>query len=131
MIASINKPYLALTSKQIYKIKVMWQDRLKKHIRLSVKSQEEIAFETGISQGTISNLITGKRSASIETLEKLCRTLEIQMSELFQGYPALKNSNFDNIESSKEKLKLLVDSTTEEHQEEIQILLKLALKILL
>lgn len=108
----------------------MWQDRLKKHIRLSVKSQEEIAFEAGISQGTISNLVTGKRSASIETLEKLCRTLDIQMSELFQGYPALRNSNPENIESTKKRLKLLIENATEEHQEELQILLKLALKIL-
>ncbi|PSU44271.1 hypothetical protein C9J12_27355 [Photobacterium frigidiphilum] len=104
----------------------MWQNTLEKHIRLSDKTQEEIAFESGVSQGTISNIINLRKSASIETLEKLCRTLQIPMSELFLHYGA----NYDRVKSPKKELQKIIEQADDRHDEELKILLQIASRIL-
>ncbi|WP_394230571.1 helix-turn-helix domain-containing protein [Shewanella colwelliana] len=117
----------------------MWQENLKRFVNLSDKTQEYIALEAGINQGTLSNIITGKRSASIETLEAIVDALGISMLDLFQdiesskGYKKLQceyQSSLAQTDSLKSELVELISRSTEKNLLELRNLLPLLQKIL-
>lgn len=45
-------------------------------------SQEKLGFESGLHRTYISQLERGLKSPSLKTLERLCRALDISLSEL-------------------------------------------------
>lgn len=45
-------------------------------------SQEELAFEAGLTRNYISNIELGQKSPSLDTIEVLARALEISASSL-------------------------------------------------
>ena len=65
---------------------------LRKSKRISIY---RLSQETGISQNHISDLETGKRNPSVETLKRLVEPLGISLSELFNedGVVSVLNEN--------------------------------------
>lgn len=66
--------------------------RLRKRKKLS---QEELATVADVSQATISRLEKQEQSASVQTLAKIARALEVPLSELTPT-EALNHSTFDD-----------------------------------
>lgn len=67
---------------------------LKQHIGMRLRAartrrgltQEEVAEQLGKAVETISNIERGHTLTGLETLDRLCRRLEIPMSEVLEGY---------------------------------------------
>ena len=49
-------------------------------------STYRISLLTGITQATLSRLKHGKANSSIETVERICKVLNIKLSDLFLKY---------------------------------------------
>lgn len=47
---------------------------------------EKLAFESDFSKGGLSEIERGLREIKLSSLEKICKTLEITMSDFFQQY---------------------------------------------
>jgi len=57
-----------------------------KSLRLSKEiTTEELAFLTGLNQSTISRIESNLRTPSLDTLLKICESLEITIIELFES----------------------------------------------
>lgn len=117
----------------------MWQDNLKKFVELSGKTQEHIALEADINQGTLSNILTGRRAASIDTLESIVNVLGISMIDVFQnyegsaGYKKLQRQSEDSIEEAqhlKNELTAIIKSASVKHLDDLRCLLPLTKKVL-
>ncbi len=57
-------------------------------------SQQQLAQKSGISQSFLSDLENGKKSPTVDSLNKICRSLGISLAEFFsrgktQGFAAL------------------------------------------
>lgn len=46
-------------------------------------SQEELSFRSGCTRAYLSGIEAGRRNATLLTLEKLARALEVEIAELF------------------------------------------------
>jgi len=55
-------------------------DDIRKAIKASDKSRYAIWKETGISQGHLSEFLSGTKGLSVEALEKLARSLGLQIT---------------------------------------------------
>ena len=121
----------------------MWQNRLRLFVELNEQTQASIAFAAGIEQGTLSNIIRGNRSASIQLLEKLCDILGVTMADLFvpesesKGYQRLlaeRDQRHQTREEEHEYLKLeltaLIENSSPNAVEELRGLLPLLKKAL-
>lgn len=58
-------------------------ERIKKIRKEKNISQEYISLQTGISMNTISCIELGKTSAKIDTINKIAKTLGIELNDLF------------------------------------------------
>jgi transcriptional regulator with XRE-family HTH domain len=117
----------------------MWQNNLKTFVELSKKTQEHIALEAGINQGTLSNIIRGRRSASIETLQDITRVLGVSMLDLFQnvqdseGYEklqAIKIVSEKETNQLKQEIIDIVTNASDKHHDELRHLLPILQKVL-
>ena len=57
--------------------------RLKALIRARHTTAEKLAYESGISKGNLSDILRGKRSPTVRTLEKIAKNLGVDIRELF------------------------------------------------
>ncbi len=59
---------------------------IKKAIKIAMATQDieqkDLSASSGIAQGHLSNLINGKRSATLPTVQKIADALGMKMSEL-------------------------------------------------
>ena len=53
--------------------------RIRKAIEASGKTRYRIAKESGVAQSQLSRLMSGERSLSVETLERLAECLELEI----------------------------------------------------
>ncbi len=65
------------------KIENRLSKRLKTLIREHRTTAEKLAYETGISKGNLSEILRGKRSPTMRTLDKIARNLGVDIKELF------------------------------------------------
>jgi transcriptional regulator with XRE-family HTH domain len=64
--------------------------------RKSGLSQEELAWRAGLHRSYVADIERGARNASLQTIEKLARALELSFSTLFEpfgDFPKTKNGN--------------------------------------
>ncbi len=59
--------------------------RIRNHRNAFEISQEDLAFKAEISPTYLSQIETGKRNPSLETLFSLCSALQIDLVELFKA----------------------------------------------
>ncbi|PWL78339.1 transcriptional regulator [Candidatus Gastranaerophilales bacterium] len=65
--------------------------KLIKELRLSRNiTLEKLAFESDFSKGGLSEIERGLRQIRFSSLEKICSTLNIKLSEFFKLYEDLK-----------------------------------------
>lgn len=73
-----------------------------KAIRLSKGlSTEKLASLTGVNQSTISRIESNERSTSVETLLKICKALDVTVSELFESDESLPPDLLDLIKTAR------------------------------
>jgi transcriptional regulator with XRE-family HTH domain len=64
------------------------QDRLRRHIRARIERGEltgvSLSQEAGFQQSHLSNFLNGRRSLSLETMDRLLRTLHIGILDLVE-----------------------------------------------
>ena len=58
-------------------------DRIRTLIKKRNTTAEKVAFEAEISKSYLSAILRGKKSPTVRTLEKIARTLEVQVRDLF------------------------------------------------
>ena len=61
------------------------QDRMKRLREVRGISQKEFASKIGVHPSLISNLESGKRNPSMQTLSKIAKALGVTVSQLFQA----------------------------------------------
>ena len=57
---------------------------LKRLLRAKNYTAERLAYESGIDKGNLSRVIAGKQGASMDLMQKVADTLEIDVEELFK-----------------------------------------------
>lgn len=83
------------------------------------KTQADLAEATGLSDNYIALLECGKRSPSIETLERIARALNVNVSHLFHF------SKDDKGVSNKDLLNSLIKLNKNKNTDELKLLLEL------
>ena len=87
----------------------IFSEKLKRIMFEKNLKQEDFAKKIGVNQSHVSNWITGKRNPSMNTLNKIAKTLNIPISSLIEntGKNNLKNSNefSEQIKEIQNKLK--------------------------
>ena len=78
---------------------------------------EDLAFEIGMDWSFLARIETGKAVASIETLSKICSSLNIEMSYLFDNKDLIKDELVD-----KDLHKLIKNLPLKEKQKILKIL---------
>lgn len=56
---------------------------LKRLVKAKGYTAERLAFEAGINKGNLSRVISGNQGASLDLIQKLADTLEVDVSEFF------------------------------------------------
>ena len=87
-------------------------------------TQEELSEISGVTQNFISQLESGKKTASIETLNKIAKSLEVPIASLF----CLRDNNYakpPDEHCEKKIKKLLINLTCREKQIVLDMLTKL------
>jgi transcriptional regulator with XRE-family HTH domain len=63
--------------------------RLSANIKRLLKAKdytaERLAYESGVNKGNLSRVISGSQGASMDLIQNLADTLEVDVSELFRG----------------------------------------------
>lgn len=57
---------------------------LKRLLNAKGYTAERLAYESGIDKGNLSRVIAGKQGASMDLMQKIADTLEVDVSELFK-----------------------------------------------
>lgn len=75
--------------------------QLRKNLKLT---QAQLADKAGLSTNFIALLENGKRSASVDTLNRIAKTLEVELKELFE-FPEKKSKSQLAMDDLNEMLK--------------------------
>lgn len=59
--------------------------RIKEILDEKGMSQQKLAEKTGLTAATISSIINGKSSPKLVILEKIAKTLDVSVKDLFEG----------------------------------------------
>ena len=92
---------------------------LRKRIGLS---QDQLAEKIGIEAKYLSRIEVGKRYPSLETLEHIADSLQVEMKELFDYL------HHDNAETSPHEIENLTENATKEELKLIHRLIKAVLR---
>jgi transcriptional regulator with XRE-family HTH domain len=57
---------------------------LKKLLKSKSYTAERLAFEAGVNKGNLSRVISGSQGASMELMQKIADTLEVDVEELLK-----------------------------------------------
>lgn len=68
-----------------YEVARMFGENLRRHRKRADVSQEELSYQTSLHRTEISMLERGLRMPRIDTLIKICGSLEVTSSELLEG----------------------------------------------
>jgi plasmid maintenance system antidote protein VapI len=74
-------------SKKKTKIEPTVSEALRKAIVDSEHSQYKLAQLTGVDSGTLSRFVNGQRSIALDTADKLCKALGLQLTKSTQEEP--------------------------------------------
>lgn len=85
-------------------------------------SQEKLAERAGITSKYLSRIETGDHFPSIEVLEKLCRSLEVELKDLFEF--------FHETQSPKELKEILTRLINEADEKQLRTLVKITRAVL-
>ena len=102
-------------------IKLVFGNQIKHFMEIQNKTQKDFANDLGIAESTLSCYISGTRTPNFEIMYKICKALDISISDLFGKYSNEKNEekfsemkelikkaeNFDK--TGQEELKLFFD----------------------
>lgn len=93
--------------------------RLKECLESKNMTQYALAKSAGVTPAYISQIISGGKTPTIETIEKLCSAMGITLSEFFAGndVPAV---SIDTKASRFDTLHQLVDEVPADRQEEVR-----------
>ena len=123
----------------------MWQDNIKAYLKAKNMTQDDLAFEVGVSQSAISGILTGKNKPKLDTLEAIAKVFKTSLSELFYEHRptyTIENSityieqgptemsAICSLENYQDKIISLVKNTTKEDLNDLSLLLVLSQRIL-
>lgn len=67
-------------------IKAVFGNQIKHFMETKNKAQKDFAKEIGVAESTLSCYISGTRTPNFELMYKICKSLDISISELFGKY---------------------------------------------
>ena len=70
-------------------------EQIRSHRNIRKITQEELSEMVSISPGYLSRLELGKKKASLETLLRICRALNITVDSLLVGNQILKSNDYN------------------------------------
>jgi transcriptional regulator with XRE-family HTH domain len=113
---------------------VVWQTKIQVELKARKMTQEDLAIDTDLSQSAISAFLAGKKTPSLDSLEKIVLALDMTLAELFDY---TKQDQFINPEEQENELKRLqseiqklIENTDLSHIHSLSLLLSITRKIL-
>jgi DNA-binding XRE family transcriptional regulator len=117
--AAINSIFISIKKEAPMDIYAALGKKIREARKISGITQEMLAEASGISAHFLSTIETGREKASLETVYKISKALDIPMSRLFQfedGIKKHRNKNF--------KLDMMMDSAGKNKQEFLEETIK-------
>lgn len=96
-------------------------DIIEKIIDIKKINQKQFAELTGINTSTLNSIVNGNKSPNLITIQKMCNSLDMSLSEFFSlGEPILKTDPQNVKDKKKEQvLKLFLSGLSDEKLEEL------------
>ncbi len=94
-----------MTDDEVEKELVLIARRLRKARKQKKLTKLDLSFKSGVSQNMIACIEAGKRNPSFQTMIKLCRALDIRLSDILKDIEPVAN-NSETAYRKKPKMKL-------------------------
>jgi transcriptional regulator with XRE-family HTH domain len=95
-------------------IKMVFGNQIKHFMEARNKAQKEFAKDLGIAESTLSCYISGTRTPNFEIMYKICKALNISISDLFGKYANERTA--DGLSKELQELLKKAEDLTEEGQ---------------
>lgn len=95
-------------------IKAVFGNQIKHFMEARNKAQKEFAKDLGIAESTLSCYISGTRTPNFEIMYKICKALNISISDLFGKYA--NEQTADGLSKELQELLKKAEDLTEEGQ---------------
>lgn len=82
-----------MTEDEVEKEIVLIARRLRKARKQKKLTQLDLSFKSGVSQNMIACIEAGKRNPSFQTMIKLCRALDIRLSDILKDIEPVANTS--------------------------------------
>ena len=82
-----------MTEDEVEKEVVLIARRLRKARKQKKLTQLDLSFKSGVSQNMIACIEAGKRNPSFQTMIKLCRALDIRLSDILKDIEPVANTS--------------------------------------
>lgn len=88
--------------------------RLRKARKEKGLTQLELSLQAGISQNMVACIEAGKRNPTFQTLIRMCRALDVQLSDILKDIePSAKTDDTDRRITIKKEIQMLLDDIIE------------------
>ena len=98
-------------------IKAVFGNQIKHFMEARNKAQKEFAKDLGIAESTLSCYISGTRTPNFEIMYKICKALDISISDLFGKYANERTKN--GLSKELQELLKKAEDLNEEGQERL------------
>lgn len=98
-------------------IKAVFGNQIKHFMEARNKAQKEFAKDLGIAESTLSCYISGTRTPNFEIMYKICKALDISISDLFGEYANERTK--DGLSKELQELLKKAEDLNEEGQERL------------
>lgn len=98
-------------------IKAVFGNQIKHFMEARNKAQKEFAKDLGIAESTLSCYISGTRTPNFEIMYKICKALDISISDLFGKYANERTT--EGLSKELQELLKKAEDLNEEGQERL------------
>lgn len=103
-----------MTDKEIGRELELIAKRLKRARKEKGLTQLELSMQSGVSQNMISAVEMGKRNATFQTIIRLCRSLDIQLSDILKDIePCAKTDDTTRRNDLKKEIAIQLKKVSE------------------
>ena len=99
-------------------IKAVFGNQIKHFMEARNKAQKEFAKDLGIAESTLSCYISGTRTPNFEIMYKICKALDISISDLFGKYANERTT--EGLSKELQELLKKAEDLNEEGQKQVK-----------
>lgn len=107
----------------------MWQAKIQAELKVRKMTQEDLAIDADLSQSAISAFLAGKKTPSLDSLEKIVLALDMTLAELFdytkQDQPVNPAEQENELKRLKSETQKLIENADLSHIHSLSLLLSI------